>query len=506
MNEPTTQVVDVEAISVEDGFNPRTGFDEARLAELEASIRQSGLVTALTVRPNGNGGFVLIAGQRRLIAAQRAGVKKVPVVIREDEGALAAAIAENLIRSDLDPVEEAMALQRLAEAEKLGTHKKVAERVGRSAAYVSERLRLLSLPEGAQRQIAAGKVPVAAERELRKVAKVSPRIAECACELVAKGEIDGRDLVERFDEVLHTVAQAEFTEKPTMIEVGRGAWLSELVPDPEQHRALLERFQQAYPYDRGEDAVLRLSEAEVDAARAAGCLLEHEVDHGGWVSTVAYICDAVLAADLAVRVIERIEKDAARRAKEEAERAGAELPDGDPATLAEQIREARRAEREKAKSDAEAARRFNLELGRKLLGRRGAKSRKEHSLARAKAVAAVVLADNDNLAARGLRLVLPQLQEVEIKELRSGEKRERVTYQDPADCNGYLVARIEEARSADQVLELLADALIAATEVDERELAQSRRVAWWCSAEQKIGKLLGADAKAVRPRRTRARK
>jgi ParB family chromosome partitioning protein len=170
MTETSTAMLDVEKIAIEDGFNPRSGFDERELAELVASVREQGILTALTVRSDGNGGYVLIAGARRLEAAKQVGLGQVPAVVRSADGALAAAIAENLIRADLDPIEEARALQRLAEAEKLATHKQIAARVGKSAVYVSERLRLLALPEGCHGQIAAGAVPVAAERELRKVA------------------------------------------------------------------------------------------------------------------------------------------------------------------------------------------------------------------------------------------------------------------------------------------------------------------------------------------------
>jgi ParB/RepB/Spo0J family partition protein len=502
MDEAKTQTVEIDRIRVEDGFNPRTDFDEGSLSELEASIRQTGLVTALTVRPNGEG-YILIAGQRRLIAAKRAGLKAVPILVREGSDALAAAVAENLIRADLDPIEEANALARLAEAEKLATNKQLAERVGKSSAYVSERLRLLALPEAVQVQVAAGKVPVAAERELRKAAKVSSAIAECACKLVARGEIEGRDLLERFDEVLHAVAESNLRQRPPMVEVGRGAMLSQLVSDPEQHKALAERIAATSPYRAEDDPYLQLAEAEVDAARAAGRLLEYEVDHGGWTSSVAYLCDTELAADLALRTVERLEKEAAEQAKEITGEARSNGAVESSEQVQERVSTERREGREKARKDATKARSFNLDLGRKLLARRGAASRKEHSLARARALAEIVLADNPNLAARGLRLVLPQLQEVETKTLKSGESRETVSYRDAGECEDYLRKRISEAKTANEVLELLADALIAAQTADERELAQSRRIHWWSSAESRIAKLLAPDVKSVRPGRRR---
>jgi hypothetical protein len=284
----------------------------------------------------------------------------------------------------------------------------------------------------------------------------------------------------------------------------RGAALSALVPDPELRASLAERHAAARPYEQGEDPAIRFEEAEVDAARAAGCLVEHKVDRGAWESTVAFITDAEFAADLAVRAIERIEKQAVELAESRARWAG-NGRDGEGASASpEDRKEARRIAREKAKAGAAAARASNLELGRKLVGRRGAKTRREHSLARARALAALVLADNDRLAARGLRLVLPQLQEVEVKSLKSGETREKVTYKDTAECEQYLRSRIAEAKSANEILELLADALIAALASDERELAQSRRVSWFSRAQDELEKLLAAEIKAVRPRRRRA--
>jgi ParB/RepB/Spo0J family partition protein len=507
MAEVTTQVIDIEAIEVEEGHNPRDGFNEARLGELEASIRQSGLLTALTVRPNGDdGSYLLVAGERRLIAAKRAGLQSVPVVIRKGSDALSAAIAENLIREDLNPIEEANALRRLAEDEKLSTQKQIAERVGKSAAFVSERLRLLKLPDAVQQHIAAGDVPVGAERDLRKVAKVSPRVAECVCQLVTEGKIEGGDILSRFGEILHAVAESDLRDKPAMFDLGGGIALSELVPDPEQHAILAERWAKIIFLGNAEDPYVRFSEADVDAARAAGRLLEFELDDGGWSSTVSYLCDAELAADLASRALERAEKQTAERAKQGAEAGeeGAELTN--PDAEAERVREVRRAERTKARKAAEKARTFNLDLGRNLVARRGAATRKEQSLARAKALAELVLSDNTQLAARGLRLVLPQLQEVEVTELKSGEKREKVLYRDAENCDKYLRNRIGEAKSADEVLELLADALIAALLADEREVPQSHRIHWWSSAGNRAEKLLGNDIKAIRPGRQAKRK
>lgn len=155
MSQPTTAVLDIEKIEVEDGLNPRTRFDEASLAELEASIRQDGLVTALTVVPAQGDRYTVIAGERRLIAAKRAGLKQAPAVIRPVKGSRAATLVENLIREDLDPIDAAQGLADLAEAENLTTHQQIADRIGKkkSASWVSQHLRLLNLPEAVQTYI-----------------------------------------------------------------------------------------------------------------------------------------------------------------------------------------------------------------------------------------------------------------------------------------------------------------------------------------------------------------
>jgi ParB family chromosome partitioning protein len=506
MSEPNVAVLPIDSITVADGFNPRTRFDDDALAELAASLRTTdGPVQPLAVQPGDGGEFVLIAGERRLRAARQAGIERVPVVILSGDKAKVAALAENMIRVDLDPIEVAHGLRALAEAEGITTHKKIGARVNKSAAFVSEHLRLLKLPEGVQAHIANGVVPVAAERALRTVAQVSPTVAEAACGLVERGEVEARDLVERPCEVLQAVADAKLADPPTMIDAEHGESLSRVVTDPDQYAALAERYRAVVPHESAADPLIRFSDAEVDAARAAGCLVEVEEKDGGWTYTLAYITDATFAADLAERVVDRIEKEATERAKAQAEKAGAESSDGAPdATPAEKVKEARRAERKAKQEAAQAAHDRNLKVGRKLVARRGGQSRRQHSLARAKAVALVVLNDNPSLAGRGLRLAFEQLQESEVKTLKgTGEQQTKVTYAQALDCRDYLANRIEEARSANEVLELLADALIAAAVTDQDALPQSKQVNYWLRVQPEVEALLGDDIKAVTPRRTK---
>lgn len=138
---------------------PRTTFDEAALDELAASIRAQGIIQPLLVRPRPDGTYELVAGERRLRAAQRAGLRSVPVVIRamSDDDSLEIALIENLQRADLSPLEEAAAYERLMRD--FGhTQEQVAERVGKSRPAVANTLRLLRLPEPIKQELSRGRL------------------------------------------------------------------------------------------------------------------------------------------------------------------------------------------------------------------------------------------------------------------------------------------------------------------------------------------------------------
>jgi ParB/RepB/Spo0J family partition protein len=497
----TTQLqvpeVDIDLIDVVEGFNSRKGMDETELEQLATTVKAHGIVQPFSVKPKDDGRFDLTFGHRRLEAARRAGLGKVPVIPGQGNPRVEA-FYENNHHAALNPIERALDTKALAEELGLTTNKAIAAVAGKDAGWVGTHLRLLKLPEGVQRYIADGTVPMDAERCLREVAKVSPRVAECVCELAKRRKIKPSQFVPYFGELLAESAEARFEERPTMIDPD-AVRIGEVVTDAKKRAALLERLGAV----GGDDVVIRLSEAEVDAARAAGVLVEHKVDRGEWVSTVEFITDATLAADLAERAIERIEAEAAERAKREKEWR-ARYSGTDPEATPEQEKQARKAKRAEAKAGQERARRFNDELGRNLLQRRGGASRKEHALARAKALVAIVLADNKTLPARGLRLVTSQLQDVEVKQLKtSGETREKVNYADSDQCREYLAKRVEEARSVNEILELAGDAVIASLLADEDELPQSKQVRCGIAAQAELERLLAPDIKSVRPRRQR---
>jgi len=149
---------------------PRTEFDEGALADLATSIRTQGVIQPLLVRRTSDGDFELIAGERRLRAAERAGLTHVPVFVRDisDGESLEIALVENIQRDDLSPLEEAAAYQRLMN-EFGHTQEQVAERVGKSRPAVANALRLLRLPETIKKDLARGRLSAGHARVLLSI-------------------------------------------------------------------------------------------------------------------------------------------------------------------------------------------------------------------------------------------------------------------------------------------------------------------------------------------------
>jgi ParB family chromosome partitioning protein len=151
---------------------PRTTFDQAKLEELAQSIRTSGIIQPLLVRPRG-GLFELVAGERRWRAGQLAGLARIPAIIREipDDKLLELALIENIQRQELNPIEEANAYKRLIESLNL-TQEEVAQRVGRDRTFVTNYLRILKLPSEIQLLLESEKLSFGHARALLGLADV----------------------------------------------------------------------------------------------------------------------------------------------------------------------------------------------------------------------------------------------------------------------------------------------------------------------------------------------
>jgi ParB family transcriptional regulator, chromosome partitioning protein len=138
-------------------FQTRTRFEESALAELAASITATGVVQPILVRPLPNDRFQLIVGERRFLASKKAGKQTIPAILRQvsDEQAMEITIVENLQRTDLNPMEQARAYDRLGREFKL-TQEQMAQRTGKDRASVANFLRLLRLPPEVQAKVEAG--------------------------------------------------------------------------------------------------------------------------------------------------------------------------------------------------------------------------------------------------------------------------------------------------------------------------------------------------------------
>jgi ParB family chromosome partitioning protein len=148
-------------------YQPRSKMDPASLAELALSIKEQGVMQPILVRPVEGGRFEIVAGERRWRAAQQAGLREVPALVRNvpDQSALAVALIENIQREDLNPLEEAKGLQRLIEEFGL-THDAAAKAVGRSRSAVSNLLRLTALAPPVQEYLLAGQLEMGHARAL----------------------------------------------------------------------------------------------------------------------------------------------------------------------------------------------------------------------------------------------------------------------------------------------------------------------------------------------------
>jgi len=148
-------------------FQPRKLFDENKIFELSQSIKKNGLIQPIAVRPLKNGDYEIIAGERRWLAAQKAGLHEVPVVVHNlnDIQSLEVAIIENIQREDLNSIEEAKAYERLVK-EFNYDHEKLSEFMGKSKSHISNTLRLLTLPDEVIKLVNEGRLSAGHVRPL----------------------------------------------------------------------------------------------------------------------------------------------------------------------------------------------------------------------------------------------------------------------------------------------------------------------------------------------------
>jgi len=166
-NNPSGNVAYVKTISIlENRFQPRQNYDEAKLEDLKASIKEKGVLQPILVRKHENG-YEVVAGERRLRAAKALGIEQVPVIIKNvtDREALVLALVENIQREELNAIEEAMGFKRLMEEFQF-TQEAIAEAIGKDRSTVTNLLRLLRLPDEIQKHVADAKLSMGHARAL----------------------------------------------------------------------------------------------------------------------------------------------------------------------------------------------------------------------------------------------------------------------------------------------------------------------------------------------------
>jgi len=215
------RTIAVEEIHPSPG-QPRSVFDGARLDELAASIKTQGIIQPLIVRARvGQGGYELIAGERRWRAAQRAGLHEVPAVVRDvaPTQAFEMALVENLQREDLNPLEEAAGYQRLVD--EFGyTQEQLSERVGKDRSTVANSLRLLRLPEAVRGLVAEGRLSMGHARALLGLE------AAAAMEKLARRIVAGELSVRKVEELVRRTRSEAKPEVVSPPAAGRGPSLS----------------------------------------------------------------------------------------------------------------------------------------------------------------------------------------------------------------------------------------------------------------------------------------
>jgi len=173
-------------------YQPRRTFNDASIEDLSRSVREHGIIQPLVVTKTGDNKYRLIAGERRLRAAQKAGLEVVPVVIKEtmtDSDTLQVALIENIQREDLNPIEEAYAYHQLHEEFGL-TQEEISKRVGKERSTVANFLRLLRLPDPVKKLLAAGQLSMGHARAI--LAVDSPKKQEQLAERVVKRNLNVR--------------------------------------------------------------------------------------------------------------------------------------------------------------------------------------------------------------------------------------------------------------------------------------------------------------------------
>lgn len=474
------RVVALSRITPGENFNPRQARDPERFAQLVASVRADGVLQPLLVTPEPEGeGLRLVAGEGRWLAAGEAGQTEVPVyVVEVDErtGGLELALAENLARQDLDPVQEAHGYERLRAAGL--TKKGIAERLGIAQKRVTERLEILKLPAQLHPRIASGQIPPAAIKPLVALERIHPGLAACALARVDapvehawEQPLSWTDLVSDPVGVLLAGVEGDGTRLPDgvydfsePVPVGRLSF-------GDRARAELDELCELIGV-RAEEFDVRFGREALE--RAAALKAAHPAKSGWAHLLVGQDVADQLASDYIHTCLENqrklAEPTAARSSSEEVDNGEAGSPEP---SSEDEVREARRAERAKAERERQHAVAFNAELGSAIFKHL---ARLKVDVDVLKILTAVdVAGDIDGLAARGARYVFPGWP----TEVTQRNGKVKVDYVDKPAAGAKAREFVAGGESLAEIAGRLFCLIAAARYADERAVARSNRSMSW---------------------------
>jgi len=211
----STQEIPIDSIDP-NPYQTRRRINEAALGELAESIRASGVVQPVVLRPVANGRYQLVAGERRWHASRRAGKTTIPAVVRQisNEQGMEITIIENLQREDLNPVEQARAFERLSREFGL-TQEQIASRTGKDRASIANFIRLLKLPDDVQNALEAGTLSFGHGKVLLALAGFPEHLERAAREIIEK-QLSVRQTEELVARLLNPQAAEQKQDKPTI--------------------------------------------------------------------------------------------------------------------------------------------------------------------------------------------------------------------------------------------------------------------------------------------------
>ena len=439
----------VDAIDV--GENVRE-LDQAHVKTLAASIALRGLIVPLVVRPNGDR-FTLVAGHHRLAACQSLGLQQVEVTIREHDGSSADAAAENVVRKQLSPLEEARAVKHMLDEGY--TLDGAATVLGWNRKLVGARAKILELPDTAQQLIGTGELPVSAVSMIAKIAEVSRELCEVVLAPVSSGEISGEQFASNPSWAIGHALRANPTAVfAAHLSALRASEIDELRLGKKADEALamadeLHRKVDRYAYG---PPPIRFADAEVDQARAAGVLIEF--DEG-----TPIITDRSLFRELTKQAIQRTVQDLKASADSHAAERTSGAGAGRARTPEERLLSEHRATVRALTARAHGT---NLDLGSELLQKLASVDPADMDVARFFAYgllgpdATGFLGAGEGtaatLAANGVRLVFEQHRTTSTATLKDGKPgRTKVEYGEPDEAAAWMWKFLDGARNAGEL-------------------------------------------------------